>query len=520
MTKQTSITLLAAVACMFLASGCATLEKNPDRDFSLTKDPAPDGPLADADNRVMQGRTPNESAFLLVPENDEALQWRLAMIDSAVKSIDIQTFIWANDEAGRLIAKRLFDAAKRGVRVRILIDDFMEGWKDAGIYVASLHENTEIRRFNPGRIRSGILTPLLEMGLKFETLNRRMHNKQMVFDNRWAIVGGRNIDNHYFGLHEKYNFRDMDLLLTGDIVEDLADDFDEYWNSPYAYPGSHLLRKMSDERITRRRDAFYAQLDTDRTFFEKTPILFDPQDWSETLNGLQGRMVYGVAVNLQDPPVVRGNRKKQEQDRLLGRLGEVTIKNAEETHIISPYLIPPDRVLNRIREMAERGGRIHILTASLASNNHTSAHSHYKKYRKRLIRAGAELWEFNHQPGTHMRRISDTPPIEAEFISLHIKAFVQDRRRVYMGSLNLDPRSLDINTENIMVIESPDLAAQLIDQFDRMTQPENAWKVYLDYAGHLQWNSAGGHRRSQPARSPGQRVMDFTLRLLPIEGQL
>jgi putative cardiolipin synthase len=164
--------------------------------------------------------------------------------------------------------------------------------------------------------------------------------------------------------------------------------------------------------------------------------------------------------------------------------------------------------------------RIKILTGSLGANNHTAAHSHYKKYRRAILAAGAELYEFKHNPSRAIREISNVPPVEAEFICLHVKAMVGDRQRCFIGSLNLDPRALEINTENGLYIESKGLCGQLAEQFDILMSPENAWRVYVNDENQLRWESSSGTVSIQPARSFWQRISDFFWRLMPIESQL
>jgi len=193
----------------------------------------------------------------------------------------------------------------------------------------------------------------------------------------------------------------------------------------------------------------------------------------------------------------------------------------DELIVVSPYLIPRSDMLDGLAELHSEGVNVKILTASMASNNHTAAHSHYKKYRRRILDAGAELYEYRHDPSPAMRDQADVPPLAAHFISLHVKAMVGDRRRCFIGSLNLDPRALEINTENGLYIESPGLAGELAAAFGTMMQPDNAWQVHFDEVqGMLYWQSSAGTVDSQPARSFGQRIADFLFRLLPIESQL
>ena len=192
----------------------------------------------------------------------------------------------------------------------------------------------------------------------------------------------------------------------------------------------------------------------------------------------------------------------------------------EELVMVSPYLIPVKGFLEGLKRLEDEGVNVKMLTGSMGANNHTIAHSHYKKYRRRILNAGSELFEFRHDPSAVMLEKSDVPPVQSKFVCLHVKAFVGDRRRCFIGSLNLDPRAIKLNTENGLYIESPLLAMELAREFELMMAPENAWRVFLNEEDKLRWESSAGTVSSQPARSFGQRISDFFFRLVPIEKQL
>jgi putative cardiolipin synthase len=242
----------------------------------------------------------------------------------------------------------------------------------------------------------------------------------------------------------------------------------------------------------------------------------EPQNWEQELWQLPGRMKIGEAHFIQDKPVMIS----EEEDRLLDMLDYLAVPSREELMIVSPYLIPVEWFLERLKRLRNNGVNVKILTGSLGANNHTIAHSHYKKYRRRILAKGSELFEFRHDPSAAMLEASDVPPVKSEFICLHVKAFVGDRRRCFIGSLNLDPRAIELNTENGLYIESPELAMELAREFDRMMAPDNAWRVFLNDENKLRWESSEGTVSSQPARSFGQRVSDFFFRLIPIESQI
>jgi putative cardiolipin synthase len=451
---------------------------------------------------------------LLLTGNDAALQWRLALIDQATVAIDAQYFIWQSDEAGMLLFDRLLKAADRGVRVRLLVDDLTLAATDSTIAAIDKHPNFAIKIFNPGKVRDSTLGAVGEFLLYFRELNRRMHNKLLIADNQFSIVGGRNIGNEYFGLSEAYNFRDLDALVVGPVVKEISHAFDEYWNAEVSYPGSAMSRAATLEELHSLREDAEAYLAQQRT--KLAAYTSQPCQWREALRELPSQLHMGEAHFLQDEPVTFDG----EAHRLGDMLDYLAEPNHEELIIVTPYLIPVGDFLEELAEMSSEGVAVKILTGSMGSNNHTVAHSHYKKYRRRILATGAELYEFMHEPSPAIRDAVDVPPVQATFISLHTKALVGDRKRCFIGSLNLDPRALEINTENGLYIQSPQLCGQLAKQFDSLMAPENAWQVYLNENHQLRWKSRAGTMAFQPARSFGQRIADFFLRLLPIESQL
>jgi putative cardiolipin synthase len=498
----------------FAIDGCATLKYPPPPTPKVhSMAPAEKGMLAHVASKFAETHTDGQSGFLLLTPNDVAFRWRLALIDHAVESIDAQYFIWQRDETGVLLFERLLKAADRGVRVRLLVDDFLFASKNRSIAAMTRHPNFDIKIFNPGKMRDSTLGKWGGFLLYFRELNRRMHNKLFIFDNHMAIVGGRNIGNAYFGLSRKYNFRDLDVLTIGPDVEEISDAFDVYWNADLSYPGSAMSQEATYEELeamrARAADFFIDKQD----FLASYPI--GPQAWDEKLLNLPSQMHTGTAHFIQDQPVTYGGEEYR-LDALLGTLAE---PSHEELIMVTPYLIP-GKLLKDIARLSAEGVRVKIVTGSMGANNHTAAHSHYKKYRRPILDAGAELFEFRHDPSPAVREIVDVPPVEAGFICLHVKALVGDRQRCFIGSVNLDPRALEINTENGLYIESKGLCGQLAEQFDTLMSPENAWRVYLNEDKQLRWESSSGTVSIQPARSFWQRISDFFWRLLPIESQL
>jgi len=478
--------------------------------------PLEQGPLAELSHEVLANANVDESMFMLLDYNAEALNWRLALIDSAQESIDMQYFIWEDNECGRLLLRRLLDAIDRGVRVRILVDDFALRATDRGLATLARHPGLEIRLFNPKLVRRGVVGPLVEMALYFRELNRRMHNKVMLIDGQWAILGGRNIGNPYFGFSKKYNFKDLDVLVTGPVLNEIQYSFQKYWTSQPAYPVDAMRMTITDEQLSERVNEFRQDFRQDQKIFEGSSIRIESSDWQDYWHMVRTKAVPGYAVFITDKPRVKGNRGK----RLMDSIYEFSELVEHEAVYVTPYFIPPKGSIKEIESAVDSGVKIYMLTASAGANNHTVAHSHYRKYRRQLLKARLSLYEFDHDPSDKVREMVDTSPIEAKFVALHIKAFIHDRQRLMLGSLNLDPRAMVINTENAILIDSPQLADQLATIVLRMTEPGNAWELMLNEYDGIRWKSGDETRRTQPTRSLIQRSADWFYRLLPIEGQL
>ena len=511
--RRVAVRLLLITA--LVASGCSILPHPPPQPEVYSLPPAVSGKLAEVYSNVSKRFGPAQTGLLLLTNNHEALKWRLALVDHATRSIDVQYFIWQADAVGSLLFDRLVRAADRGVRVRILVDDLVLAAKDRNIAAISKHPNLDIKLFNPGRVRGSTVLGMGEFLLNFRQLNRRMHNKLFAVDNRIAIVGGRNIGNEYFGLSRKYNFRDLDVLVVGPVVEqEISHAFDDYWNAKIAYPGSAASNRATIEGLQQLRKENTEYLNEHRDLLSSYPM--EPRDWSRELRQLPSRMKTGEAHFLQDDPV----KFDGQEYRLVDMLEALAEQQHKELIITTPYLIPVKGFLEDLKQLSSEGVKVKIVTGSMASNNHTIAHSHYKKYRRRILATGAELYEFRAQPAADIRDVTDVPPVQAKFISLHIKALVGDRKRCFIGSLNIDPRAIEINTENGLYIQSDALCGKIAHQFDSLMDPDNSWHVFVDQNNYLNWNSTSGTVLHQPARSFWQRIADFFYRLIPIEKQL
>ena len=507
--------LFISIGFTVILVACTTLPEAPSVEPEIAVGPLQVGVLADIAVEIQ----PEQSSFHLLPAAADAMNWRLALIDAAESSIDIQYFIWKDDASGSLVLEHLFAAADRGVKVRMIIDDMFLSTggafngADEALSAISFHPNIQLRLFNPGKYRNGIAGLAGNFGGNLKDYNRRMHNKLMVFDGLFAVVGGRNIGDEYFGLYEPYNFLDLDVLATGTITSEASESFDQYWNSELVYPASALMA-MTDQGYlnVRQQNADYVEEQSVRL----ASFAPEAQDESVYLSVLRNEMHSGFAVFLQDEPVRRGGR----EFRLYDMLADITQPGSRELVVSSPYFIPVGDMLEVLSEDVQAGVTVRLITNSLASNDESAAHSHYKKYRRNILATGAELYEFHHEPTAGLRAYSDVAVGENNIVALHAKAYSMDGERCFIGSLNLDPRSVELNTENGMYIESVELCEQLSDLLNSFTLPENAWSVAVDERGKLQWKSYEGTTDTQPALGIGQRISDFFFRVLPLESQL
>ena len=505
---------LSALALALFLVGCATLPEDlPQGVPSKALAPQPGGPLAAAEASLQARLDPDQSGFLLLDANAESLHWRLALIDSATHSLDLQYYVWWGDESGTLIMKHVVLAADRGVRVRLVVDDLTTMLadstkveiRDAAAAVIDAHPNIEVRLFNPWRAR-GIAGRILESMLHLERVNQRMHNKMMIADNRAVIIGGRNLGNEYFGLAPDYGFRDLDTLGIGPVARQASEVFDRFWNSELVVPAGYLDFESTGEDLEEAFSVITRRLETvDRL----SDFPLDRQDWHHLLAKLPTVVAVGssrVHTDRLDEDGVTHVMPAAIRELLEGAKREVIIANA--------YIIPDAPAIDWLAAEIKRGIRYRIITNSLASHDVPAVHAHYKLWRRDLLRAGVELYEMRPDAAV-LPLLVNTPPVEAEFMGLHSKVMVIDGERVFIGSMNLDPRSWRINSEMGVVVESVGLASALQTTLVRDMAPENAWQVTLASDGILHWVAGDEDLTWQPARHFWQRVEDIIFMAFP-----
>ena len=502
------------VGLALVLSGCASLPDDlPMPAQSFAQAPRPDGSLAGVESALSGRLPPGNSGFHLLDSNEQGLRWRLALIDSARHSLDLQYYVWWGDESGDLLLKRIVDAADRGVRVRLILDDLSTmledethpRLRDVPSAVIDSHPNIQVRLFNPWHNRA-ITGRVLESFERLERINHRMHNKLLIADNRATIIGGRNVGNEYFGMSPTFNFRDLDVLGVGPVARQASAVFDRFWNSSWVLETEVLGIRVPPGELQRHRNRLLAELADAEVLSGFSTV---PQDWRDGLSLLLPRMHIGasrVHTDTPDDGVVSHHMPQAMRDFFASAQKEILITNA--------YVIPDENWLQQISAQVQDGVRVRMLTNSLASHDVPAVNSHYKAWRKRLLQAGLQLHELRHDAALQSR-LADTAPNQGEFVGLHMKAAVVDQHQVFIGSMNLDPRSQNINSEMGVVIKSTSLGAELAEMMERDMGPENAWRVRLNPAGDIRWEALDKVRTRQPARSFWQRIEDIVFMAFP-----
>ncbi|MGH8799170.1 MAG: phospholipase D-like domain-containing protein [Casimicrobiaceae bacterium] len=521
---RTRLALLATGAV--LLAGCASLP--PGSAFPRPASNALTHPEATRLGRQLAAQSAAHaglSGFRLLPVGIDSFQLRMEMAQRAERTLDVQYFVIENDDTGKLLQEGLLQAADRGVRVRLLIDDEGSLGREAQLKPLATHPNIELRVFNPAIYRGpiGILHDI-ELVCDATRLNYRMHNKLFVVDNEVGIIGGRNIGDAYFQEGRDFEFGDYDVIAAGPIVKKMSASFDAYWNSPLAIPIQALFGgKSSPEALAKYRDALashHAQV-ADKDYVQRLST-------SAPLRAMlaaDSPWVWAHAEVIYDSPDKAKVEDGDEPGRLLRhRLGKVVEATRSELLIVSPYVVPGDSGLQFLQKLRQRGLQVQLLTNSLASTDMPVVHSGYQAYRIPLLEMGVELYEVRPILGQPVVRGDNLKSPSAGQFALHAKVFVFDRQRVFVGSMNLDRRSLHVNTEIGVIIDSPELARQIATRFAAIARPSNSYVLGLDDSGgrpSLVWRTLEGGKpveyHQEPATSVWRRMKVDMLSMLPLD---
>jgi len=439
----------------------------------------------------------------------DGLVARLALIDAAERTLELQYYLWDSDAVGYLLLSRLIAAADRGVSVRLLVDDLKLRSRTRSIASLCLHPNIEVRVFNPFGNRSNAAAQALEFVRRFARLDQRMHNKLLVADNERAIFGGRNIAAEHFGLGDEFNLVDYDLLLSGVEASDLSHVFETYWESPFSVSGAALDESVSDADLGAVR-ALVAE-EVEKGTPTLATVLADESAWDSRVRSISiqlGEDTFGVVSDT--PEVSQGTQPAQVVEALRREVDRAR----RDLVVATPFFVPADTDVEWYQRIVDRGVRVRILTNSLASNQGTISNSGLNKQRLAVVNAGVELHELRTDAAAKSEW--ETPPQVARYLGLHAKLYAIDRERVFLGSVNLDPRSKFVNTEMGVLVHNAELAEVTADAIIRLMTPENAWQVEIGPNDRLQWRNDTETLSRQPARGAGQRLADRFYSLLPI----
>nr|WP_264955860.1 phospholipase D family protein [Photobacterium damselae] len=451
---------------------------------------------------------PGKTGFYPLADGRSAFLARLATIEGAQKSLDVQYYIYRDDETSKLMTWYLHQAAERGVRVRLLLDD-MQSRDDDALASLSAHPNVEVRLFNPFANRS-----IKQVGFlhDFGRLNRRMHNKAIIADGTFAITGGRNIGDEYFSANNSVEFGDFDLLLVGKVVPEVAKQFDTYWNSTPAIPIESLVDDIhlpTQEQLNQWRTAQmkylqeseYAQSLKSHPMVQKLMANSLPFYWAD------------ATLNYDSPYKVLDKTN----DLLMHDLA-LAIKEAKTDFVlVSPYFVPTKQGAELLANSAKKGLNVTVVTNSLASNDVFAVHGWYAKYRDIMLKGGVKLYETKVDPRHKAKRSL----VGSSRTSLHAKSFVIDNRKVFVGSFNFDPRSAYLNTEMGIFVDSPEFAEVVNKDLNKLLT-KTAYRLTLDDDGDIVWHDdeTGETFTSEPDSSVWLKMGAWFAGALPIESQL
>ena len=512
-------------ACALALAACTHSDLRPDyvRQPSTSLAPQPDAPLV-IEAKRLEVEHPGESGLRLLANPIDALISRIALADRAKYSIDLQYYIYHGDATGKLLAQHLIMAADRGVRVRVLLDDLHEVGHDPVLRALDAHPHIEIRLFNPFHERSGGAWGMgKQFAGDFSRLNRRMHNKAFVVDGAGAVIGGRNIGDEYFDASGAVKFRDLDVLLIGPVVTEVANVFDQYWNSDPSVP----IEAFEQREATADIDALRKTLEENAAAMRDSPFgkgLIQETDDVRAKRDI-GRWSWGEATFLADDPGKVTPDVDDAELHLAPKVREWLDTAQQRVLLISPYFIPRDKGVAYLAKMRERGVEVEVLTNSLSSTDADGVYAAYASYVPPLLAAGVTIYEL--KPNAERTRKQKHQITSTESASsLHAKAIVVDDDKSFIGSMNLDPRSHNLNTEDGVIVTSRGIAEQLVRTFELATDPLVTYEVKLKEGSKstVYWETKENGETvlydDAPRTSGWRRFKAGFSRVLPVEGML
>jgi len=510
-------TRMLLVLLLSLMSACASIDFDYPHSESAALSDTEDTYLGGRVKSLAKGYPGNQSGFSMLSDGIDALAMRLLLEQRAERSIDIQSYLLHVDRSGSEILRRLIEAADRGVRIRLLLDDLSTEGYDAGLAGLDSHTNIEVRIFNPfyrgfaGRFRSG----LTDIG----RVNRRMHNKLFIVDNQVAVTGGRNIGDEYFDARTDEKMTDLDVLAIGPVVHELSQLFDAYWNHETALPVAAFAELPDDPeaQLARLRVKFeQSRQDIQHSAYE-VAVGREILDFVETDTP---SLTWAPYTLVYDDPDIGVISKAKDAKSIRAPLIKSLESAQNELIVITPYFVPRKSGIERLNALSDNGVEVLVVTNSLASTDQWVVHSGYAPARKLLLEGSTKIQEVRpdrDQSGSGV--VSETET----HVTMHTKVFVVDKKALFIGSFNFDPRSANINTESGVIIESAEMATGFAAMVHNAL-PDRTYKVFLNEQGRLRWRAIQDGQEliydKEPETTWGQRFKVGLARLLPIRSQL
>ncbi len=466
---------------------------------------------------LVASKPKDHSGFYPLLNGMDALTARLLLAEQAERTIDAQYYLIKTDTTSLIFINTLLQAANRGVRIRLLIDDVFASGYDAEMLALDTHPNFEIRVFNPfqrgvfGRAWSGVTD--------FSRINRRMHTKSFTIDNQVTIIGGRNIADEYFGASQHEKFGDLDVVGIGSVAQDVSAMFDSFWNHQTALPVSAFAKPL--DAPEKALEQLSTKLDQSRESIKNTKyasvVIKKAMAFLDGKNDVFDWVPYKLIYDSPDKGI---KSKSGPSLDITGPLLKTLQTASKELILLSPYFVPRKDGIEFFSSLQARGVKVKIITNSLAANNHAAVHGGYSPSRKPLLMNGIQIFEVRPDANISGAEIFAASGAKA---TLHTKAFIIDREKIFVGSFNFDPRSAYLNTESGLVISSPLLALQFANHIDTIL-PTQAFELFLNDTNKVQWRAydEGVERvyKKEPYSTWRQRFVAGLMRFIPIKGQL
>lgn len=423
-------------------------------------------------------KDPEISGATLIEDGLSAFVIRAAFARMATKTIDLQTYIYSNDFSSRVLIGELKRAADRGVKIRILLDDYGTKSDIVDVMLLNQHPNIEVKVFNPVANRAKLLY-YPQFLLDFNRLNSRMHNKLFIVDNVAYITGGRNVGSNYFYPETASNFSDTDVLFIGDMTKYATASFDEYWNYHLAIPAS-VFPKAKSKRELRKLEKKFDEIEekSAEAIREYNKIISLAQNEYKKKNF---DFSWGHGKFLADPPSkveMTMEEKGLYRGDIIQALQHLWDRTKDSVYMSAAYFVPGEGGLEHMLHEEKSGVHMTIVTNSLASTNAPTVYAKWEKYRKQLIESGADVYEFMLSAENLRGKEHDRERKQSSFSVLHSKTIVFDDDISWIGSFNLDPRSAYYNTENVAIFESKEFANKLREMIIQDTK--TSWRVTLE----------------------------------------